>query len=28
MFELRLSDEGARSELLDAEAYQSVIDGS
>ena len=28
MFELRLTDEGARSELLDAEAYQSVIDGS
>lgn len=28
MFELRLSDEGARSELLDAEGYQAVIDGS
>ncbi|MEJ2871317.1 glycine cleavage system protein GcvH [Actinomycetospora sp. OC33-EN08] len=28
MFELRLSDAGERSELLDAEGYQAVIDGS
>ncbi len=27
MFELRLSDPGALSELLDASAYQAVIDG-
>jgi glycine cleavage system H protein len=27
MFELRLSDPGARSELLDASAYQAIIDG-
>ncbi|WP_018332298.1 glycine cleavage system protein GcvH [Actinomycetospora chiangmaiensis] len=28
MFELRLSDAGERSELLDAEAYQAVVDGA
>jgi glycine cleavage system H protein len=27
MFELRLADPGARSELLDAPAYQSLLDG-
>ncbi len=27
MFELHLADPGARSELLDASAYQSLIDG-
>ncbi|GAA4839244.1 glycine cleavage system protein GcvH [Actinomycetospora corticicola] len=28
MFELRLSDAGERSDLLDAEAYQAVVDGA